>query len=404
MARYLGGRLVSGLLTLFLFVTLLFFLINIALPGDWTSQFILTADAREALRESLGLDEPLYVQYWIWIRGIFTLSLGESLGRGDVWEALMAALPSTLLVLVVGLLIAFLLGGWMGRFAAYDSSSYLSAPMTFVAILFLTAFPPVLAVLLEQGLLNTFGHYGLGRLGSIDFETWDWDAISAGDALGPSQILWRMIFVLVVTVTLLWVAERVYGAVARKRAPRWLFLIAMVGIPLVVWYQMGITGFVFDVATSLALLLVGVVILTFGDVMLVTRAAMDDVMLEDYVQVARAKGMPEKQVRDKHAARTALLPVLSRFTVSIPYFLTGLVILEAAFAGAGVAGIGIVSYVSGPEGLGSLLFEAVVDQDTYLIMGAMLVIGLLTLLLRIGLDVAHAALDPRIRFGNANGN
>jgi peptide/nickel transport system permease protein len=166
---------------------------------------------------------------------------------------------------------------------------------------------------------------------------------------------------------------------------------------------MGISEPVWDVAASLSLLLTGVVILTFGDVLLVTCAAMDDVMLEDYVMVARAKGLPEKAVRDKHAARTAILPVLSRFTVSIPYFLTGLVILEAVFSGTGVAGIGALQRVQGPQGLGSLLFEAVADQDTPMIIGSLLVVGVLTLLLRIALDIVHAYLDPRIRFGNANG-
>jgi peptide/nickel transport system permease protein len=130
---------------------------------------------------------------------------------------------------------------------------------------------------------------------------------------------------------------------------------------------------------------------------------MDDVMLEDYVMVARAKGLSERQVRDRHAARAALLPVLSRFTVAIPYFLTGLVILEVVFGGSqevgGLAITGTLMRFSAPAGLGTLLFDALADQDTILLVGALLVVGVLTLLLRIVLDVAHAALDPRIRFG-----
>jgi peptide/nickel transport system permease protein len=115
--------------------------------------------------------------------------------------------------------------------------------------------------------------------------------------------------------------------------------------------------------------------------------------------------MPERQVRDHHAARTALLPVLSRFTVAIPYFLTGLVILEVAFGGGGNLDIaGVTMRFHPPVGLGSLLFESLSNQDNPLLVGALLIVGVLTLLVRIVLDVVHAALDPRIRFsGEANG-
>lgn len=168
---------------------------------------------------------------------------------------------------------------------------------------------------------------------------------------------------------------------------------------------MGITGQVLDVVSAMSLLIVAVVILTFGEVLLVTKASMDDVMLEDYVMVARAKGLPERQVRDHHAARTALLPVLSRFTVAIPYFLTGLVILEVAFGGGANLNIaGVTMRFQPPVGLGSLLFESLSNQDTPLLIGALLIVGVLTLMIRIVLDVVHAALDPRIRFAGGESN
>lgn len=398
MTGYVAKRLASGLLTLFLFVSLLFFIINIVIPGDWTSQFINSMEGRLEMQEQLGLDRPLWEQYLAWITGVFTLNLGDSFGRGSVTEALVEALPSTLLVLGVGLGLAFVLGGWMGRVAAYDGRSYLSTPITFVAVVFLTMFPPALAVLMERGLIGVFGFTGLGSLGLED-HVWDWMAIHLGEALSPGQVIWRMVAVLSVTLVVLTVLDLAVRKLAHRRIPRWLFLVLMVVVPLLVWRQMGIDDLVFNVAASSSLLLTGVVLLTFGDVLLVTRAAMDDVMLEDYVMVARAKGLPEKEVRDKHAARTALLPVLSRFTVSIPYFLTGLVILEAVFTSAGVAGVGLLQRARPPSGLGFLIFDAVADQDIPLIMGSLLVVGMLTLVLRIVLDVLHAGLDPRIRFG-----
>jgi peptide/nickel transport system permease protein len=378
---------------LFLFVTLLFFLVNMLVPGDFVSQFILTADQAAAMREQVGLDRPLHVQYFDWLRSLVTLNLGTSFQGHEVWESISAALPSTLLVLAIGLTLAFTLGGWLGRASAYRGSSLMSGTLTFAAILFLTAFPPALAFAMEEFLRTRLGFTELGVFGRIDEQMW-----FASD-LSPAAVMWRMLGVLALTFSLIWVLERLVRRVLRRRVPRLVFLVMMMGLSLLVWRWMGLTERVFDLAATMTLLLAGVVLLTFGDVLLVTRAAMDDVLLEDYVMVARAKGMPERQVRDRHAARAALLPVLSRFTVSIPYFMTGLVILEAVFGGVGASSgfVSITQQFFGRPGMGVVIFDAVRTQDTPMIVGSMLVVGVLTLLLRVALDFAHAALDPRIR-------
>jgi peptide/nickel transport system permease protein len=394
MTSYVARRLVSGVFTLFLFVTLLFFLVNIVVPGDYVSQFILTGEQGEAIREDLGLDRPLVVQYLDWLRTLASLDLGESFGGFEVWDAIVGALPSTLLVLGVGLAVAFVLGGWLGRVSAYQPSSLATGSLTFIAIAFLTAFPPALAFVMEHLLRSTLGFSGLGHLGGIEEELW------LTSPLSPGQVMWRVLAVFAITFAVLWALEWLVKRLWRKRTHRLLFFAAMVIFPLLVWRSLGLSDRIFDLAGTLTLLLVGVVLLTFGDVQLVTRAAMDDVLLEDYVLVARAKGLPERRVRDHHAARTALLPVLSRFTVSIPYFLTGLVILEAVFGGVGAGSgfVGITQQIFGPPGMGVLIFDAVRTQDTPMIVGSLLIVGAITLLLRIALDVAHAALDPRIRF------
>lgn len=394
MATYILKRVLSGLLTLFLFVTLLFFLANLLIPGDFvTSLGPLSADDAAAVREELGLNRPLHIQYFDWLGSLATLDLGDSFGHGRVWDALGTAMAPTMVVLAVGLGVAFVLGGWLGRMSGSRESSVFSGPLTFIAILCLTLFPPALAIALEQVILRNAGWANLGVLGEIDANSW------VAAELDFSQVLWRVFFVFAATAIAIWLLETLVWKTSRRRVPRWLFMVAMTVIPLIVWTQMGITSRVIDLAGTMSLLIMAVVILTFGEVHLVTKAAMDDVMMEDYVMVARAKGLPEKQVRDKHAARTALLPVLSRFTVAIPYFLTGLVILEVAFGGtAGLPITGTLMRFAPPVGLGSLLFESLANQDTPMLIGALLVVGVLTLLLRIALDVAHAALDPRIRF------
>lgn len=402
MARYILNRALSGLLTLFLFVTLLFFLANALIPGDFvTSLGPMTAGDAAAARGALGLDQTLFAQYTNWLGGLVTFDLGTSFSNGaPVWDNLKEAIPPTLVVLGFGLLLAFVIGGWLGRTAGYRGKSFLTGSMTFVAIVCLTVFPPSLAIVMEQGILRNAGWSELGRIGTIDSEEWVTSQLSVG------QVLWRVFLVFALTVVALWLLETVVFRFTRRRIPRWVFLIGMVLITLLAWSQMGLTGRALDLAGSMSLLIIAVVLLTFGEVLLITKASMDDVMMEDYVMVARAKGLPEKQVRDRHAARTALLPVLSRFTVAIPYFLTGLVILEVIFGGrGGLPIIGTTMRFAPPTGLGTLLFGALSSQDNQMLVGALLVVGVFTLLLRIVLDIVHAALDPRIRFtGDPDGS
>lgn len=401
MTRYVLGRLGSGLVTLFLFVTLLFFVVNLVIPGDFVSSFgPMTAEQGQAAREALGLDRPLPLQYFDWLRALANLDFGMSFAGPPVWDTILESMPVTLLVLAVGLGIAFVLGAWLGRIAGHRGGSLLSGTLVFVAIALLTAFPPTLAIILEQGATEVLGFRGAGEFGSLDYgDLWLFSGVDPDRFLSPADVMWRMLFVYAITAVGLWLLQLLTSKVFRRRMPIWAFLTGMFAIPILVWVAMGLAPYALDVLAASALLILGVLILTFGDVLLITRAAMDDVMLEDYVMVARAKGLPERRVRDRHAARVALLPVLSRFTVSVPYFLTGLVILEAVFAGAGIAGaVAFLQRFEGPRGLGAALFDAVRLQDTPMIVGGLLVVGVLTLTLRTALDVAHAALDPRIGF------
>lgn len=395
--RYVIDRLVSGLVTLFLFLSLLFFLINLLVPGDFVSQFILTGEDAQALRDRLGLERPLWEQYLSWLGALATLDLGASFTGQSVWASIVESLPSTLLVLLVGLGLAFVLGGWLGRFTAYQGRTVLAGSLTFVAIVFLTAFPPALAFAMEHIVRVTLRYRRQGEFGQLDDSRW------MVSELRPSQVLWRMVVVIAATVAVVWLLEFLLRKLTRRRVPLWPFLFVLVAIPYMAWRQMGLDQHVLDLAGTMLLLVAGVLLLTFGDVLLVTRAAMDDVLLEDYIMVARAKGLPEKAVRDVHAARPAMLPVLSRFTVSIPYFLTGLVILEAVFAGVGASSgfLSVLERIQGHPGLGTLIFDAVRVQNTPLIVGSLVVVGVLTLIIRIALDVAHAVLDPRIRFVQA---
>jgi len=407
MTRYVGNRLVSGLVTLALFITLLFFFVHVAIPGDFVSSLgPMSADQAALLRAELGLDRPLVVQYFSWLGSLASLDMGSSFfqqlggstGGPSVLDQVRDAMAPTLTVLMAGLGVAFVAGSWLGRIAGYTSHSWLSRSLTFIGIVTLSIFPPALAVALEQGVESFLGWRGLGEFGGTDPAIW------AVSSLSQTSVLWRVVAALALTTAAVVALQLGFRRFRSRPAPRVVLLLTAAAVPVIVWTRLGLGERVLDLAGTLSLLLVAIVVLTFGEVLLVTRAAMDDVLLEDYVLVARAKGLPERAVRDRHAARTALLPVLSRLAVAVPYFLTGIVILEIVFAGSNRSGglpvVGAVQRVTAPPGLGTLLFGSMTTQDVPVLLGALLVVGVVTLLIRIALDVAHAALDPRIRFGS----
>jgi len=137
---------------------------------------------------------------------------------------------------------------------------------------------------------------------------------------------------------------------------------------------------------SPALALLGVALISFGQVMLLMRAGMDAERSEDYVLTGRAKGLTERAVRDRHVARNAMAPVLAGSFLTFPTVLAGMIIVE---------------YELEMSGLSSVLFYAIEFQDIPVIMGVVVVLGLMGVGFRLVTDVTIAALDPRQRRGRA---
>jgi peptide/nickel transport system permease protein len=124
-------------------------------------------------------------------------------------------------------------------------------------------------------------------------------------------------------------------------------------------------------------------LVNFSGTMLLTRTTMLETLREDYIMAARAKGLPEKTVRDKHAARNAMLPVFSSFIIGLPFIFAGGIITETVFSW---------------PGMGLTLLQAATTNDIPLIMGTWLFIGILSLSAHLVADIAYVFIDPRIRY------
>jgi peptide/nickel transport system permease protein len=116
------------------------------------------------------------------------------------------------------------------------------------------------------------------------------------------------------------------------------------------------------------------------------RSSAIDVLAEDYIKVARAKGLPERLILTRHVLRNSLLPVVTIVGLSLPSIVSGAVIAETVF-----------NY----PGMGLLFYQAATRHDFPILLGTTLVIGVATVIGSLAADVCYAILDPRVRYGHA---
>src|SRR2546425_8167537 len=138
-------------------------------------------------------------------------------------------------------------------------------------------------------------------------------------------------------------------------------------------------------------LLLPIVVATFGGLAGFSRymrQSMLEVIRQDYVQSARAKGLPERVVIGKHALRNAMLPIVTILGLSLPGLIGGSVIVESIFA---------------IPGMGQLMVQAVFERDYPVIMGNLVIVSTLTLGANLVADVTYSFVDPRIRVGARRG-
>lgn len=379
MARFIMRRVVRGLVALLLFQSMLFALVH-ALPYDFSSLTLGGPRYRAVIRSWLGLDLPVWEQYARWLTGFFRFDLGRSylFWPTSVSEILGANLPRTLLLFLSAAILAYLFGIWLGKIIAWRRGGLFEAGATLAGVAAYTSFAPFLGFLLINIFGRELGWFSYQRL--VDHNVW---------YLAPVSVDWllaRMVVTAILTfgaVVLLWRATEPSKAHAVRWSVRTVGLLIVGAVVWWVWARSGMAYLAVDVLRHLTLPLVTVILLSFGETMMLMRMAMLETMGEEYVLTAQAIGYPEKVVRDKHVARNAILPVLTRLGLSLPFVLVGSLVIERVFLWSA---------------MGQVVFNAVEFYDVPLLLGVLSVVGVLTLIAHIVLDVVYVYLDPRLRY------
>ena len=369
-------------LTLFLIITLTFFLVE-AQPGDYASFYILNPDlppdVKEQIRAAFGLDKPLWQQYLVHLRNTVTGNFGVSFGHfpRPVLDVLAERIPRTLVLFLTASAASFYMGYFLGKAIAWRRGGLFEYAATISGATLFTAFTPAFALMMIWVFAFRLGWFPVGKF--LDPLVWRGSEVSANFVFG-NMLLTVGAFLAFALLTLL-----LFKAMRKRINPIAAVPLLVVGavVALLAWGLSGMAPLALDILKHLVLPVATLTLISFAGTMLLTRNSMLETIREDYVMAARAKGLPEKQVRDHHAARNALLPVITSLVYSLIFAIDGSVIIEGVFSWPGT---------------GMTLLSAVRSEDLPLVMGAMLFIGLLSLLAHAIVDVLYVYLDPRIRY------
>jgi peptide/nickel transport system permease protein len=387
--RYVAGRVVAGLISLLVFLSGMFFLARWLIPGDISSNFAqsISGEQERSLQRILGLDRPLWAQYVTWMGNVLTFDLGSSGFGRPVALDVMRALPWTLTMFGLGIGLAFWLGAGIGRWAGWRKQA--TTPTTVSAAALTSLFPPWLIFFIFYFGLQLLGFRAFNRLSTLHIETWE-------TGPRPFDVLWQMIATVAGLTGVSLLILLATGRKAWRRELAWVLRLAVPAGAIFLWHRLGILPRVVDLLGFLTMPVLALFTLMVGDIVLVVAASMDGLHEADFAVTARAKGLTNRQVRGRHAGRVAVLPALSRLIANLPFALGGLVIIEATFGRLGGYRVPI-------PGLASVMFGSLRQRNLLLTLGGLLVVGLITLVVRILLDLALVALDPRIRLGREQG-
>ncbi|HVR33195.1 MAG TPA: ABC transporter permease [Acidimicrobiia bacterium] len=393
--RFVGVRVAASGALLLVLLAAVFGLSVVLIPGDFATMYRLSMRAEdvELIRAEMGLDQSWWVQLGRWLSGVVRGDLGTSFGGADVFSVVAGVLPFTLLLLVFAVGAAFVVGVWLGRVAGWRPTRVGDGAMLGLSAVS-TLFPPWLAFLLAYGTAELLGFGVFTRLRAFDQQLWRTSEI------GPSTVAWMLLAGIALAV-LIWAA----ATVAVRRATRRPDLRRAAGVilPLIggtagVWLAVSLAGRerLADLVGLMVLPVLAVALINLADTTLLVSTVTSSFRTAPFVFAARAKGLRERTISRRHVGRMILLPVISRYIASFPLVLGALVIVESAFRSNGA------DYNVGFPGLSAGIFGALSTSDIRLALGALLVVGVITVVARLILDVAHAALDPRYRDGTRN--
>lgn len=382
MLKFVAKRLAQMALLFFLFLSIVFFLLQ-AQPGDITSQFInpqIPAEARNQILTRLGLDGSIWDQWWSYVSNFLTGNLGVSFAQfpKPVIEVIGERIPRTLFLFTFATLFSYILGFSLGKRLAWRRGGLREHGITVSGVFLYTIFYPWFAILMILLFASNLGWFPIN--GFITVETWRGAPYTGNQVF--AQLLLSLAIAGAVVGSGLIAAGRMTERATARRVRRFSYAGAVFALVAFWVIRADMWPYALDIVHHTVLPVVTLTLVAFAGTMLLTRSSMLETLKEDYILTARAKGVPENDIRDRHAARNALLPVVTSFILGVAFLIGGGVITETVF---------------GWPGMGALLLSSIIIEDIPVAMGTLAFLGVLALIAHLVVDILYTILDPRVR-------
>jgi len=357
MLGFITRRTMLAIPVLLGIIVVVFFLIR-AIPGDPCTSMLgerATEEACERFDAANGLNDPIWVQLGIYMKNVMTFNLGESVRFSrPVTQLLIERLPLTIELAFSALTIAVAVGVPMGILAArkhntaIDSATMafanvgVSMPVFWLGLMLAYVFALVLKD--TPFALPPSGRLTAGVFSVPYYEVWGWNLEEGGFWFSVNEFISNF-YIFNTLITAQWAVF--WDAIRHMILPA----IALATIPLAIIAR-------------------------------ITRSSLLEVMSNDYIRTARAKGASETRVVRHHALQNALLPVVTIIGLSLGGLLGGAVLTETVFGLAGV---------------GTALFDAITGRDYAVVQGFTVIIAGGYVFVNLLVDLSYGYLDPRIR-------
>ena len=385
MLRYIINRFLQMVVVFFLFLIISYLLFD-AIPGNAFQNLLLNPDlppeAYEQVIKLYGLDKPLSERVILYIGNFFQGDFGYSYKhypRTPI-ELISERLPRTLMLFAMVNIVAFYTGFLIGKILAWRRGSKSETWITVTSVFSYTVFYPWFALMM----LWFFG-YKLDWLPIGKFlypEKW-YDSPYDSDVIFVSMI--KFTAVVSILQILVYIFTRNIESLNLRRNARFTGFIALTIASYIYWNSGDLANqkfYAMDIAYHMILPIFTVTVVAFAGTALLTRTTMMEVMKDDFILTARAKGLSQRRIRDRHAARNALLPVVTSFIFTIVTIIDGSVLTETIFSW---------------PGMGQLILQSVLEEDIPVAMASFSFIGVFALIAHFIADISYAYLDPRIR-------
>jgi peptide/nickel transport system permease protein len=346
MTNYIARRLLQTIALLFLLSIVLFALVNLTpggpLAGQGQSRHIQPEKAA-IIKRQFGLDKPLPTQYLIWLVGNDWMQVDangdgipdgygarQGILRGDfglsfrtrqpVLLEIGLRVPNTIYLMVITMLVALMIAIPIGILSAVRQYS---------------AFDIIVTTFSFAG--QAIPEFWLGLLLILIFYAWLENPLTGGPLLPSGGMT----------------SVNIIGFSLGDRIVHLILPVATGALGWIAWYSRFL------------------------------RSSMLDVIHQDYLRTARAKGLPERVVIYKHALRNAIIPLITLLAIDLPYIFTGAVFVEMLFSW---------------PGMGRLYYQAALQRDYPLLMAVLIISAAFIILSNLLADILYAYLDPRVRY------